>query len=52
MIHVSLLQRYEGGNRRSAAPPAVLDEGEVDCEIDKLLAHRDTKAGRRSYFVQ
>ena len=52
MIHVSLLQRYEDGNRGSVAPPAVLDDGEVECEIDKLLARRDIKTGRRSYFVQ
>jgi len=34
----------------------VLDDGEVDCtltcEIDKILAHRDTKTGHRSYYVQ
>ncbi len=52
VCHVSLLKRYEDGNRGSAAPPAVLDDGEVECEIDKLLAHRDTKTGCRSYFVQ
>jgi hypothetical protein len=24
----------------------------VECEIDKILAHCDTKTGRRSYYVQ
>ena len=52
VFHVSLLKRYKDGNRGSAPPPAVLDDGEVECEIDKILAHRDTKTGRRSYYVQ
>ena len=30
----------------------MLDDGEVECEIDKILAHRDSKTGRRSYYVQ
>lgn len=52
VFHVSLLKRYKDGCRASAPPPAVLDDGEVECEIDKVLAHRDTKTGRRSYYVQ
>ena len=52
MFHVSLLKRYKEGNRGSAPPPAVLDDGEVECEIDKILAHRDTKTGCRSYYMQ
>ena len=52
VFHVSLLKRYKDGNRGSAPPPAVLDDGEVECEIEKILAHRDTKTGRRSYYVQ
>ncbi len=48
VFHVSLLKRYKDGNRGSAPPPAVLDDGEVECGIDKILAHRDTKTGRRS----
>ena len=52
VFHVSLLKRYKDGCRGSAPPPAVLDDGEVECEIEKILAHRDTKTGRRSYYVQ
>ena len=51
-FHVSLLKRYKDGCRGAAPPPAVLDDGETECEIDKVLAHRDTKTGRRSYYVQ
>ena len=47
VFHVSLLKRY-----KDAPPPAVLDDGEVECEIEKILAHRDTKTGRRPYYVQ
>ena len=52
VFHVSLLKRYKDGCRDSAPPPAVLDDGEVECEMDKILAHRDSKTGRRSYYVQ
>ena len=52
VLHVSLLKRYKDRNRGSAPPPAVLDDGEVEREIDKILAHHDTKTGRRSYYVQ
>ena len=52
VFHVSLVKRYKDGNRGSAPPPAVLVDGEVECEFDKILAHRDTKTGRRSYYVQ
>ncbi|KAL3151072.1 hypothetical protein ABBQ38_012942 [Trebouxia sp. C0009 RCD-2024] len=31
--------------------PAVLDDGAVECEIEKVLARRDTKTGCRSYYV-
>ena len=47
VFHVSLLKRY-----KDAPPPAVLDDGEVECETEKILAHRDTKTGRRPYYVQ
>ena len=43
IFHVSLLRRCKDGNRRSAPPPAVFDAGEVECEIDNILAHCDTK---------
>ena len=49
---VSLLKRYKDENRGSAPPPAVLDDGEVECQIDKILAHRDTNTGRRAYYLQ
>ena len=52
VFHVSLLKRYMDGCRATALPPAVLDDGELEGEIEKVLAHRDTKTGRRSYYVQ
>ncbi|DBA74919.1 TPA: hypothetical protein ACH3X2_14289 [Trebouxia sp. C0005] len=52
VFHVSLLKRYKDGCRGSAPPPAVLPDGEVECEIEKVLAHHDSKTGRRSYLVQ
>jgi hypothetical protein len=52
VFHVSLLKPYKDGKGGSAPPPAVSDDSEVECEIDKILAHRDTKTGRRSYYVQ
>ncbi|DBA66247.1 TPA: hypothetical protein ACH3X2_002507 [Trebouxia sp. C0005] len=41
VFHVSLLKRYKDGCRGSAPPPAVLPDGEVECEIEKVLAHHD-----------
>ena len=52
VFHVSLLMRYKDGCRGYAPPPAVLGAGEVECEIDNILAHRVSKTGRRSYYVQ
>ena len=52
VFHVSLLKPYKDGKRGSAPPPAVLDDGEVECGMVNILAHRDTKTGRRSYYVQ
>ena len=38
VFHVSLPKRYKEGCRGSA-PPAVLDNGEESCEIERVLAH-------------
>ncbi len=46
VFHVSLLKRYKDGDRGSAAPPAVLDYGEVECEINKILAGRTMCNGK------
>ena len=51
-FHVSLLKQYKDGYRRSAPAPDVLDDGEMECEVDRGLAHCDTKTGSRSYYVQ
>lgn len=40
VVHVSLLKRYKDGCRAAAPPPAVLDDGEVECEIERVLAQR------------
>ena len=37
VFHVSLLKRYKDGRRASAPPRAVLDDGEAECEIEKML---------------
>ncbi|KAL3135987.1 hypothetical protein ABBQ32_007027 [Trebouxia sp. C0010 RCD-2024] len=50
--HVNLLKGYKDDCGASAPPPAVLDDGEVECTIEKVLAHCDTTTGRRSYYVQ
>ena len=52
VFHVSLLKQCKDGCRGSAPPAAVLDNGEVECEIEKMLADDDTKTGRRSYYVE
>ena len=52
VFYVALLKRYKDGCRGSAPPPAVLDNSEVECKIEKVLAHHDSKTGRRSYCVQ
>ena len=49
VFHVSLLKRYKDGCRGAAAPPAVLDDGEVHNEVEKIVGNR---AGRRTYCVR
>ena len=40
VFHVSLLKRPKDGGRHSAPPPAMLLDGQEECEIDKVLSHR------------
>ena len=40
VFHVSLLRKYQDGGRQSSPPPAVLLDGEEECEIQQVLAHR------------
>lgn len=56
VFHVSLLRKYEDGGRVSSPPPAVLLDGEEECEIQQVLSHRDRSRGTRNkrqleYFV-
>ena len=55
VFHVSLLKRPKDGGRHSATPPAMLLEGFEECEIDKVLAHRNKPHKRqpnhREYLV-
>ena len=30
----------------------MLDDGETECEIERILAHCNTQTGRRSYYGQ
>ena len=46
VFHVSLLRKYQDGKRQSAPPPAVLLDGEEECEIQQVLAHRQRSTGR------
>ena len=53
VFHVALLRRYKDGCTNPSAPlPAMLPDGEMECEVDKVLAHRTSKTGRRWYYVQ
>ena len=53
--HVSLLKRPKDGGRHSAPPPAMLLDGQEECEIDKVLSHRSRPHKRqpthREYLV-
>ena len=56
VFHVSLLRKYQDGERQSAPLPAVLLDGEEECEIQQVLAHRQRSTGRNrkhqlEYFV-
>ena len=55
VFHVSLLRKYKGSERSSAAPPAILLEGEEECEIESILDHRSKPTSRnpnrRQYLV-
>ncbi len=38
---VLLLRKYQDGGRQSSPPPAVLLDGDEDCESQQVLAHRE-----------
>lgn len=46
VFHVSLLRKYKGAERSSAAPPAILLDGEEECEIESILDHRSKPTSR------
>jgi len=47
VFHVSLLQKYQDGGRQSSPPPAVLLDGEEECKIQQVLAHRERSRGKK-----
>ncbi len=47
VFHVSLLRKYQDGGRQSSPPPAVLLDGEEECEIQQVLAHRKRSRDKR-----
>ena len=56
VFHVSLLRKYKDGGCVSSPPPAVLLDGEEECEIQQVLSHRDRSRGKQKkrqleYFV-
>ena len=55
VFHVSLLKRPKDGGRGSAPPPAMLLDGQEECEIDKVLSHRQmphkNQPNHREYLV-
>lgn len=54
VFHVSLLKKYTHrcGLESSAPPPAVLDDGKTERDVDEVLVDCDTKTGRRLYYMQ
>ena len=52
VFHVSLLRKYKDGGRQVAPPPAVLLDGEIEYEVEQILAHVDKSTGRREYLVK
>ena len=56
VFHVSPLRKYKDGGRVFSPPPAVLLDGEEECEIQQVLAHRNRSCGKNNkrrleYFV-
>jgi len=47
VFHVSLLRKYQDGGRQPSPPPAVLLDGEEECEIQQVLAHRERSRGKK-----
>lgn len=56
VVHVLLLCKYKDGGRVSFSPAVLLD-GEEECEIHQVLSHRDRSRGKQKtcqlkYFVR
>ena len=47
VFRVSLLQKYQDDGRQSSPPPAVLLDGEEECEIQQVLAHGERSRGKK-----
>jgi hypothetical protein len=48
VFHVSLLEPYRSDGRYQPPPPPLEIDGALEYEVDRILAHRTIKAGRRS----
>ena len=47
VFRVSLLRKYQDDGRQSSPPPAVLLDGEEECEIQQVLAHGERSRGKK-----
>lgn len=47
VFHVSLIKRYVDGHRTTTSPPPLDVDGELEFEVDSIIDHRDTFAGKR-----
>ena len=54
-FHVNLLKPYRADGRVQPPPPELTVDGQIEYEVQSILAHREHKSGRsskREYLIQ
>ena len=48
VFHVSLLRPYKADGRRHAPPPAIVFDGSIEYEVERIIDHRERRVGRKN----
>ena len=48
VFHVSLLRPYQADGRRHPPPPAMLFDGSIEYEVERIIDHRERRVGRKN----
>ncbi len=51
VFHVSLLKKWNNTDRYQPPPPPLIIDGEYEYEVEKIIRHEGTQAGKRRFLV-